>query len=245
MEIVNTDISIEIKQSTVEEAAYCTCQHKHNVVTLNFMLNAKECLFDLGDNNYIITVTIAHQYFKKYEQQFTLSIISQAICCNTQAHLHAIIHNTFTGLQRQIFLESEILFLLHQLQKNTLVYQVNCDGCSLINKPIDTEKIYAAKAYILNNIAANITIPTLASKVGTNVCYLKKGFKEVYHQTIFEYIQEQRMGKAQAMLQQGKVQITDVALAVGYASLSSFSQAFKNYYGYSPAELVKANITDN
>ena len=77
--------------------------------------------------------------------------------------------------------------------------------------------------------------------MGTNQCYLKKGFKEVFNQTIFEFIQENRMIKAKYLLESNPENITSVAFNVGYASLSSFSQAYKNYFGISPLEYSRQN----
>ncbi|MEX0598975.1 MAG: helix-turn-helix domain-containing protein, partial [Candidatus Paceibacterota bacterium] len=78
--------------------------------------------------------------------------------------------------------------------------------------------------------------------VGNNQCYLKKGFKEVYIQTIFEFIEDNRMIKARHLLLSDRYNITDIASAVGYSSLSSFSQSYKNYFGITPTEQIKQTI---
>ena len=98
-----------------------------------------------------------------------------------------------------------------------------------------------AKNYIIENIANNITIPIIANAVGTNQCYLKNGFKEIFNQTIFEFLQENRMIKAKYLLENTSQNITEIAFGVGYASLSSFSQAYKNYFGITPLEQSKVN----
>ncbi|MDZ7897534.1 MAG: AraC family transcriptional regulator [Arcicella sp.] len=81
--------------------------------------------------------------------------------------------------------------------------------------------------------------------MGTNQCYLKKGFKEVFEQTIFEFIRENRMIKARHLLQSTNPNITEIAYNVGYSSLSSFSQSYKNYFGISPTEQIKQAIPNN
>ncbi|MBP6624476.1 MAG: helix-turn-helix transcriptional regulator, partial [Chitinophagaceae bacterium] len=122
---------------------------------------------------------------------------------------------------------------------------LGCDTCSVLNKPIEMDKIQQAKKYILENLSNNLTIPIIATNVGTNQCYLKKGFKEVYEQTIFEFIQENRMIKAKYLLQSANSNITEIADMVGYSSLSSFSQSYKNYFGISPTEQIKQVIPNN
>ncbi|PID55562.1 hypothetical protein CSB45_15380, partial [candidate division KSB3 bacterium] len=78
------------------------------------------------------------------------------------------------------------------------------------------------------------SISSLAKRVGTNECYLKKGFRDKMGMSIGEYICELRMARALDLLETGKHTVTETALAVGYNNLSHFSIAFKKFYGKSP-----------
>ncbi len=196
-------------------------------------------MFDLFGSNYEFQIKVEKSYFEKYNEQLEFNIEKQSICCNTQAKLFDIINCKLHGIQRKIYLESHILFLVYQTQKNNLIFNLNCGGCAIINKPIEAAKIQKAKLYILENIQNIITIPIVAEYVGTNQCYLKKGFKEIFNQTIFEFIQENRMIKAKHLLQESQTSIADVAQSVGYSSTSSFSQSYKNYFGISPIDHKK------
>jgi len=184
-------------------------------------------------------------YFEKYNEPIDINIEEQTICCNTQSKLLEIINCKLTGIHKKIFLESTILFLLYQSQKNNLIFQLGCDSCSILNKPIELEKIQKAKRFILDNLRDNLTIPVIANHVNTNQCYLKKGFKEVFQQTIFEFIQENRMEKAKHLLQAANPNITEISFNVGYSSLSSFSQSYKNFYGITPTEQIKQVFPNN
>ncbi len=241
---VNDYIYLDIQVAEDLYSSYCNTTQDSSHIYLTFGLYAKDCLFDLEENNYLITIRIDKSYFEKYGTELELNIERQSICCNTQAKLLEIIHLKLSGIHRQIFLESIILFLLYQSQRSSLLFPLGCDNCSILGKPIDVEKIQLAKNYILERLSENLTIPIIAGIVGTNQCYLKKGFKEVFNQTIFEFIQENRMTKAKYYLQNGSQNITEIANQVGYSSLSSFSQAYKNYYGISPMEQSKVKITN-
>lgn len=242
MKLVNEYIYLDISQKADIDSSFCVTTQDQIYILLTFGLYANDCLFDLADSNYLINIRIAKTYFEKYNENLDINIEKQSICCNTQTRLLDLINCNLTGIHRKIFLESTILFLLYQSQKNSLIFQLGCDSCAVLSKPTDTEKMQMAKSYILNNLENNITIPIIASAVGTNQCYLKKGFKEVFNQTIFEFIQENRMIKAKYLLENSQQNITEIAFSVGYASLSSFSQAYKNYFGISPFEQSKAII---
>jgi AraC family transcriptional regulator len=235
VQLINEFIYYEqIKDNKVFETASIAHQDE-SYLYLSYSLLDNDCLFEFSHIANKVNIRIEKSYFEKYQQSFDLLFEKQSICCNTQSKLHELIHCNLEGIVKSVFLESIVLYLLFQIQKNNLVFNLSCSSCSFLNRPMELDKIYKAKDYIISNIEKNITIPAVASIVGTNQCYLKKGFKEVTGQTIFEFVQENRMVKAKHLLQNSNSTIQDISFAVGYASISSFSQTYKNYYGISPS----------
>lgn len=237
MELVNEFILLSYDTNVDIDSSSFNITKDENYIHLSFRLFSKECLFELDGKSYQVYIRISKSYFEKYNDDFSVEILEQTICCNMQSHLWEIINCKLTGIVRKIFLESQILFLLCRAQRNG--YNSGCETCFFSNKGIEIDKIMKAKNFILENLDKNITIPVIANKIGTNECYLKKGFKEVFQKTIFDFIQENRMLKAKHLLETKNMSITDVAFNVGYSSLSSFSQAYKNYFGISPTEHIK------
>ncbi len=82
------------------------------------------------------------------------------------------------------------------------------------------------------------TISSLAKRVGTNECYLKKGFRHQIGMSIGQYIRELRMSRALELLETGRHSVMDIALAVGYTNPSHFSAAFKKFYGKVPSRYL-------
>ena len=108
-----------------------------------------------------------------------------------------------------------------------------------MNQPLEKEKIFQAREIILQNINQPPTIPELAKQIGINQCYLKKGFKEMFKSTVYEYVMEQRMLKAKMLLSLNTQTVSQIAEEVGYSNTSNFSNAFKKYTGLYPSELSK------
>jgi AraC-like DNA-binding protein len=100
------------------------------------------------------------------------------------------------------------------------------------------DTILHAREVLLQRIGEPITIKELSRKVGTNECYLKKGFKEMFGTTIFEFYQNQRMEHAKYLLYDKGLSVTDVSAMLGYSSISHFSTAFKKHTGLKPCELL-------
>lgn len=165
--------------------------------------------------------------------------LEQAICFESQVVLKEIIDNQTFGALKKLFLESRALNLLYRFYKENEANQNTCEGCKFLNLPTEKEKIVKAKEILLYNLEQPPTIPELAKQVGINQCYLKKGFKEMFDSTVYDYIQHQRMQKARMLLISTTQPIGAIAEAVGFSSVSSFSQSFKKIVGVLPSELQK------
>ncbi len=82
------------------------------------------------------------------------------------------------------------------------------------------------------------TISALAKRVGTNECYLRKGFRSQTGMSIGQYILELRMARAMELLETARHSVMDIALAVGYSNPNHFSAAFKKFYGNVPSRYL-------
>lgn len=111
-------------------------------------------------------------------------------------------------------------------------------SCKFLCNAADREKIFKAKDILLCCLGEPITIKELSRKVAINECYLKKGFKELFGATIFDFYQEERMKYARRLLYEKGLSVTEVSLMLGYSSISHFSTAFKKHTGIKPCELL-------
>ncbi|MDP2175624.1 MAG: AraC family transcriptional regulator [Bacteroidota bacterium] len=239
---MNKYIDIAITRTGFIDNSHCFVYIDDDILNMFYYLSSNDCLIDMLNYNYELKIKIKMSNFTKYNETFQFVPNKHSLCCNTQSKLIEIINCNLSGFKRNLFLESNILYLLVQLNKTNSSDFLECEKCNFLNTASEIEKIQEAKQYILDNLANNLTIPIIALTVGTNQCYLKKGFKEVFKQTIFEFIQENRMVKAKHLLLTEKYSITDIAASVGYSSLSSFSQSYKNYFGISPTKQTKQTI---
>lgn len=144
------------------------------------------------------------------------------------------------GAYRQMFLESKALALLLCFQACRNKSQSECSACKFLVKPVDKEKVYKARELILSRLNNPLTIPELSLEVGINQCYLKKGFKEIFGTTVYDFVQQQRMLKAKLLLTTTSFSVARIADEIGFSSMSNFSSAFKKYTGIFPSELRKA-----
>jgi AraC family transcriptional regulator len=163
---------------------------------------------------------------------------SLPICSRTRNVLDALLNHSYSESMENIFINAQTQMLL--------LYSMECmagDGednftCKFLANDADREKIALARQILLEHISEPLTIRELSRKAAINECYLKKGFKEMYGTTIFDFFQSQRMEHAKYLLYEKGLSVTDVSASLGYSSISHFSTAFKKHTGLKPCELL-------
>src|SRR2546421_4806169 len=161
------------------------------------------------------------------------------LCGKTRLVLEALLNHTYTGSLENIFINAQMqMLLLYSMDCMLGDKEIESFNCKFLANEADREKIIKARGILLQQIGEPITIKELSRKVAINECYLKKGFKEMFGTTIFDFYQSQRMEHARYLLYEKGLSVTEVSLMLGYSSISHFSTAFKKHTGLKPCELL-------
>jgi AraC family transcriptional regulator len=99
-----------------------------------------------------------------------------------------------------------------------------------------TVLLETVQKYIRNNLDQPLDRETLAAMAGYSVPHLHRLFIEKTGESVGAYIRRMRLERAGRKLRMGAVDITEVALAAGYATHAAFAKAFKQEYGLCPSE---------
>jgi len=174
-------------------------------------------------------------YAIKKETPLVYGIKSQVISPEIYLVIEQITNCNVKNELRRTYLEAKVIELLI-LQINDL-YKSN-------NKDLNPEvkhysKIKAAKIFIEDNIDSDLTIPIIAKKVGLNINYLKTEFKELYNQTIFQYLTLLRMEHADHLIKYTNLTVSEIAQKVGYKYPQHFTKTFKKFSGKTPSVIRK------
>lgn len=162
-----------------------------------------------------------------------------SLCGRTRMVLEALLNHSFTDSLENIFINAQSqMLLLYSLECMLGEKEVEGFQCKFLANESDREKIIKAREVLLQHIGEPLTIKELSRKVAINECYLKKGFKEMFGTTIFDFYQSQRMEHARYLLYEKGLSVTEVSVMLGYSSISHFSTAFKKHTGLKPCELL-------
>ena len=99
----------------------------------------------------------------------------------------------------------------------------------------EIERIYEARDTILRHLSKEWSMLELARGVDLTQYKLKAGFLDLFGTTVAGYQRDARMEKARLLLQDESLSLRVIASMVGYTNANSFSLAYKNYFGISPA----------
>ena len=163
---------------------------------------------------------------------------TNAITTLMQAVAYQIINCPYHGLTRQLYLESKayelIAYKLEQSLSSKKRYQK-----TFALRSNDVERAHHAGELVRRNLENPPRLLDLAKIVGLPHPKLNFCFREVYGTTVFGYLREMRLNKAKSLLDEGRMNVTEVAYAVGYSSLSHFARAFKDYHGAAPGNYLR------
>ncbi|MGV3529797.1 MAG: helix-turn-helix domain-containing protein [Flavisolibacter sp.] len=101
----------------------------------------------------------------------------------------------------------------------------------------DNEALELLRDRILLNVAEDYSIPALVKKTGLNRDKLTWGFKNLFGQTVHQFLIEARMHHAYKLLRAGEKSLKFIASEAGYGSTQNFSTAFKKYFGFTPTSV--------
>ena len=149
------------------------------------------------------------------------------------ALLQQILQCPYKGLTKRMYLESkaiELLALLIEEEAEIHRGKAQADLSGLDHR----DRIQYAQEILMNNLTNPPSLVELARRVGMCDYNLKRGFKEVFNTTVFGYLRDRRLERAQQLLLEPWMSVAEAARTVGYESRSAFTTAFKQRYGVSP-----------
>ncbi|GLZ78840.1 transcriptional regulator [Actinorhabdospora filicis] len=83
--------------------------------------------------------------------------------------------------------------------------------------------------------ARPLDVEALAKGVHMSAGHLSREFKRAYGESPYGYLMTRRIERAMALLRRGDLSVTEVSVAVGCASLGTFSTRFTELVGVPPS----------
>jgi AraC-like DNA-binding protein len=98
----------------------------------------------------------------------------------------------------------------------------------------DIRKILEVKSSILSNVETPPVIADLVKLSGMSESKLKRLFKQIFGNSIFNYYQAFRMKEAAYLIKEEKMSVSEVGYRLGFSNLSHFTRLFETHIGIKP-----------
>jgi AraC-like DNA-binding protein len=203
--------------------------HTHTA-TINIEVDADYLngLFDLSEKSPVLQSLLQNsqpllfeQMIYPHLQRIVDEIVSEPI------------DDTFRLFFMRVKAEELICRLLMELEKRdkTHLYDLNIH---------DIQTIYKVKDQILEHLERPPVIKELAIYAGMSPTKLKRLFRQIFGNSIFNYYQEFRMKEAALLLKKGMLSVSDVGYQLGFTNLSHFSKVFNDHTGMRPKQFSRS-----
>ena len=151
--------------------------------------------------------------------------------CNVRTLLEMmVIEYASPGEDTQAILQPLALALLMQVARRCRASRAEPEGEAPAGKIIR----------FMGEHAGALKLRDVAARFSYHPNYVSGLLRRVTGKTFSEISLEQRMRRAEILLKCTKLSVEDIALMLGYSSSSNFYKAFREYFGKSPREYLKA-----
>jgi len=100
----------------------------------------------------------------------------------------------------------------------------------------DKNLLYSIFGYVEKNYGGDCSLVTLSKELGYSYTYLSRYFSGIVGMSYNSYVNKYRIDKACAMLHDGDVAVTAVAISCGYDSIRTFNRNFLEFTGTTPKQ---------
>jgi signal transduction histidine kinase/ligand-binding sensor domain-containing protein/DNA-binding response OmpR family regulator len=123
---------------------------------------------------------------------------------------------------------------------------INFEAKEMTLTSADERFLQKAINLVKDNISnSDLNIEDMGSELGMSRVHLYRKLKALTNQTPSEFVRTIRLKQAAYLLAQNKINISEVAYAVGFSSHQYFTNCFQNYFNMSPTEYSHKNQEGN
>lgn len=112
--------------------------------------------------------------------------------------------------------------------------------CRLKLTQRDRKELRAIRDKLAADFVAPPRLPVIARRAGMNYSKLCSGFRQLFGESIAEFVRRQRLEFAHDLLRTSELQVREIARQAGYAHHGSFTSAFSRQFGCSPKQVRRA-----
>jgi AraC-like DNA-binding protein len=168
------------------------------------------------------------------ESEDSYPLLSHATTPRLLRILDEIVNADIKGPSRLLWHEAKSLELI-AVMTDELVEAAGAQAPVL--SPADIDRLERVRRCLVERLEEPPTLAELARTAGFNETKLKAGFRTLFGTSVFAYLRRARMEQARRLLMERDLNVSEIALRVGYQNPSKFAAAFRSQFGVSPSSV--------
>jgi AraC family transcriptional regulator len=142
--------------------------------------------------------------------------------------------------QGTLYAETAVTFLAMHLVRNLstvtpLLKEIRRGG-------LPASRLHRACDYMMSRLAEDISLHEVAASVQLSTGHFATAFKQSLGVAPHAWLRRQRIEQAKTLLRDPNLDLTQIAIILGYANQSSFGVAFKRETGLSPMQWRRREV---
>jgi AraC-like DNA-binding protein len=214
--------SVQIAVGGIDYERFFPSKIKFSALVLSIDVDYLNTLLGVEAGNSILNVILENSQPFLFEALVSprLRAVAQEIA---ETHISEPLLNFYLKTKS----EELICLILAELHKreNTTYQSLNIN---------DVQKIYEVKEKILADLRIQPNLGELAKFTGMSESKLKRLFKQIFGDSIYNYYQNFRIQEAARLLSENKYSVSEVGYRLGFTNLSHFSKVFEEHIGMKP-----------
>lgn len=214
---------------------------------LDELLNSK---YDLVISDVVMPVMDGLELVKRIKRNTNISHIP-VILLTSQSDIGNRLEGISMGADAYLakpFDMEELRVTASNLIRNMQRLQGKFSGALKQEERLEEKEVDSNNDQLMNRVMKSInenmsdsefSVEQLASEVGLSRSHLHRKMKEITGISASEFIRNLRVEQAAKLIRENKINITQVAYAVGFSSEAHFSTVFRKHFGSSPTEYQK------
>lgn len=148
--------------------------------------------------------------------------------------INQLLNCPYDETTRQFYFDLKVKELLYYMLESAFKQ----DSSKLSFTPWEVARIHEARKILQENIARKPpSIKALAKQVALNEYKLKIGFRQYFHSSIGQWMQEQKFQYSRELILNTNKPVKEISKLVGYPLTTNFITAFRKYFGVTPGDL--------
>ncbi|OIN59620.1 helix-turn-helix transcriptional regulator [Arsenicibacter rosenii] len=178
-------------------------------------------------------VTLAQHVTEKQPMQLIPNGLPVLAALHTV--LMQLVDVSLSGCLLKLFLEAKVMELLALQLKQ--FQELDTFGSRTPATVTDLDKLEEVRRILQREFTRPPTLSALSRLVGLNEFKLKKGFREAYGTSVYDWVLNYRLDVGYRLLMQQQLSVSEVAYQIGYQHPAHFTTAFRKKYGIPPSQI--------